>query len=216
MDLASNWSENLSIMNGTGPEYRSEQSPLSDPKEWVDKHGDALFGYVLRYISNRSIAEDLVQEALLAALKGRAAFTGASSERTWLIGILKNKVIDHYRTAGRETPLPQPGQLSDSDDTDYISAGPDAGSWQSQRRPTAWSVDPNDPVEQQQFWEHLQRCLEGLEAKLARVYSLRDILEIEYQEVCNILAVTPTNLRVMLHRARKTLRRCLENQWMGA
>ena len=110
MDLASNWSENLSIMNGTGPEYRSEQSPLSDPKEWVDKHGDALFAYVLRYISNRSIAEDLVQEALLAALKGRAAFTGASSERTWLIGILKNKVIDHYRTAGREASLPQPGQ----------------------------------------------------------------------------------------------------------
>ena len=197
-------------------EHPSKQSPLSDPKEWVEKHGDALFGYVLRYVSNRSVAEDLVQETLLAALKGRASFSGASPERTWLIGILKNKVVDHYRKTGRETKLTEPEKYSDSGDEDYISSGPDAGSWLPQRRPAAWSVDPNDPVEQQQFWDHLQRCLEALDKRLARVYSLRDIQEIDYEEVCNVLAVTPTNLRVMLHRARKLLRRCLETGWIGA
>ena len=201
-------------MSAAESENSSNRSPLSDPKEWVEKHGDALFGYALRYIGDRSVAEDLVQETLLAALKGRATFAGASSERTWLIGILKNKVVDHYRKVGHETQLTQPDLFADSDDTDYISTGPDAGSWQPRQRPAAWSVDPNDPVEQQQFWDHLQRCLEGLEARLARVYTLRDIQEIEYQEVCNVLAVTSTNLRVMLHRARKLLRRCLETHWM--
>jgi len=203
------------MLSGVGSDDLPERLTLSDPNEWVDKHGDALFGYAIQSVRDRSVAEDLVQETLLAALKGRAAFAGASSERTWLIGILKNKVVDHYRKAGRETPLTQPELFSGSDDADFISTGPDAGSWQPQRRPAAWSVDPKDPVERQQFWDHLQRCLEGLEARLARVYTLREIHEIEYQEVCNVLAVTPTNLRVMLHRARKLLRRCLESHWVG-
>ena len=203
------------MLSGIGPEDLPEHSTLSDPNEWVDKHGDALFGYALRYVTDRSIAEDLVQETLLAALKGRATFAGASSEQTWLIGILKNKVVDHYRKTGREKQLTQPEQFSEFDDSDYISTGPDADSWQPQRRPAAWSVDPNDPVEQQQFWENLQRCLEGLDITLAKVYTLREIQEIEYREVCNVLAVTPTNLRVMLHRARRLLRRCLETQWIG-
>lgn len=189
---------------------------LSDPKEWVAKHGDALFGFAVRYVGDHTVAEDLVQECLLAALKARSSFSGGSSERTWLTGILKNKVMDHFRRSSRETPLNEPEQLSDTDDTDYITAGPDAGTWQPNRKPKAWSVDPNDPVEQKQFWEYLKRCLEGLDQRLARVYNMRDIQEIEYDEVCNVLAVTPTNLRVMLHRARKLMRRCLETNWIGA
>jgi RNA polymerase sigma-70 factor (ECF subfamily) len=194
----------------------SGQSPLSDPGEWIEKHGDVLFGYALKYVADRTMAEDLVQETLLAALKGRASYGGASSERTWMIGILKNKVVDHYRKAGRETQLADPEWFSDSEDPDYISTGPDSGAWQPERRPEAWAVDPNDPVEQQQFWEHLQRCLDGLDDRLVRVYTLRDVHEIEYEQVCNVLSVTPTNLRVMLHRVRKLLRRCLETHWIGA
>ena len=135
-------------------------SQLSDPKEWVAQHGDALFAYALKHVSDRVVAEDLVQETLLAALKGRQRFTGASTERTWLVGILKNKVVDHYRRAGREVPLAEPERFADADDPDFVSAGPEAGSWQIPRRPLAWSVDPNDPVEQQQFWQHLQNCLQ--------------------------------------------------------
>ena len=193
----------------------SEKSLISDPKEWINKYGDVLFGYAFRYVSNRLVAEDLVQETFLAALKGQAAFSGKSSEQTWLIGILKNKVVDYYRKVGRETKLSNPEQISDSD-RDYISTGPDSGSWQPHRRPKAWAVDTNDPVEQKQFWIHLQSCLDNIDSKLSKVYELRDIQEIEYQEVCNVLSVTPTNLRVMLHRARKLLRRCLENNWIGS
>ncbi len=193
----------------------SDKSLLSDPKEWINKYGDVLFGYAFRYVSNRIAAEDLVQETFLAALKGQTAFSGKSSEQTWLIGILKNKVVDYYRKTGREIKLSHPEQMSDSD-RDYISTGHDAGSWQPNRRPKAWSVDTNDPVEQRQFWTHLQNCLDHIDSKLAKVYELRDIQEIEYREVCNVLTVTPTNLRVMLHRTRKLLRRCLENNWIGS
>ena len=203
-------------MNEAEQEYRSKQSALSNPKVWVEKHGDALFGYAFRYFSDRSTAEDLVQETLLAALKGQRQFAGASSERTWLIGILKNKVVDHYRKVGRETQLDQPERLSDEDDADYIASGPDIGSWKPQQRPLAWSIDSKDPVEKQQFWDHLQCCLEDLDTRLALVYNLRDIQEIKYEEVCNVLSVTPTNLRVMLHRARKFIRRCLESRWIDA
>ncbi len=197
-------------------ENLERKSLLSDPKEWAAKHGDALFGFALRYVSDPTAAEDLVQECLLGALKARSSFSGGSSERTWLISILKNKVMDHFRKSARETCLNEPEQISDPDDTDYITAGPDAGTWQPNRKPKAWSVDPNDPVEQKQFWDHLKRCLEGLDHRLARVYNMRDIQEIEYDEVCNVLAVTPTNLRVMLHRARKLMRHCLETNWIGA
>lgn len=188
---------------------------LSDPKEWIARHGDALFGFALRYVKDRAVAEDLVQEALLAALKSRENFAGQSTERTWIISILKYKVMDYFRKSGREVSLDEPDRVGD-DDSDYITSGPDAGTWNPHRRPKAWSVDPSDPVEQKQFWEHLQRCLDGLDQRLAKVYTLRDIQEIEYDEVCNVLAVKPTHLRVLLYRARKALRRCLEANWIGA
>ncbi|GAB4324098.1 MAG: sigma-70 family RNA polymerase sigma factor [Candidatus Zixiibacteriota bacterium] len=195
-------------------EHSPSESASSDPREWVHKHGDALFGFALRHTGDRSSAEDLVQETFLAALKARSSFAGSSSERTWLIGILKHKMMDHFRRCGREVPLDRPESISESDESDYIAGGPDAGAWQPNRRPKPWTVDADDPVEQKQFWEHLRRCLNDLDQRLAQVYTMRDIHQIGYDEVCNVLSVTPTNLRVMLHRARKLLRRCLEINWV--
>lgn len=203
------------MANRSKAETVATSAHLSNPADWLAQHGDALFGYAFKFINDRPVAEDLVQETFLAALKGQSNFGGRSSERTWLIGILKNKVVDHYRKRSRETDLPNIEQLSDQGDGDFISSGPEAGSWQPSKRPTEWMLDPNDPAEQAQFWDQLHRCLDGLDDRLARVYSLREIYEVDYQEVCNILAVTPTNLRVILHRARKLLRRCLETNWVG-
>jgi len=198
----------------TGDNSTQNRSVHFNPEEWVQKHGDVLFGYALRYLSDPSEAEDLVQETLLAALKGQGTFAGISSERTWLISILKNKAIDRYRKSGRENQMLEPGRLAEPDDADFILTGPDTGSWQPDRRPSAWSINSKDPVERQQFWDHLQNCLGGLDERLAKVYNLRDIQEIEYGEICNLLSVKPTNLRVLLHRARKLLRRCLEIHWI--
>lgn len=167
-------------MSKPEPKKQSGEYCASDPKDWVETHGDVLFGFALKYVSNRAVAEDLVQETFLAALKARSSFAGSSSEQTWLIGILKNKIMDYFRKSNRETSLEEPDQVSDPDNLDYIGTGPIAGTWSPQRRPQAWSVDTNDPVEQQQFWEHLQHCMEGLDHRLSKVYTLREIQEVEY------------------------------------
>lgn len=203
-------------MNEAVPSQQGHSPAMSDPENWVDQHGDILFAYALRATGNRAVAEDLVQETLLAAFRGRDSFSGASAERTWIIGILKNKILDHYRRSGREKPMDEPDLLSGRTDPDYIAAGPDAGQWKQDRRPSAWSVDVSDPVEQQQFWQHLQHCLEGMDERSVRAYRLREVQEIDSAEVCNILDVTATNLRVILHRVRKLLRRCMEVNWIGA
>ena len=192
----------------------SDSLSRSNPSEWVELHGDALFAFALKIVKDSSVAEDIVQETLLAALKARANFAGRSSERTWLISILKNKLIDHLRKQSHVVELEQPDQFINSVDLDYISTGWFQGSWTSGREPNRWSFDVDDPVEREQFWNYLQLCLNRLDRRMAKVYSMRDMMEIEFEEVCNLLKVTPSNLRVMLHRARKSLRHCLETQWL--
>ena len=191
-----------------------KNSKTLDPTKWIENHGDVLFKYSLRYVKDKATAEDLVQETLLAAIKGAKSFAGSSSEQTWLIGILKNKISDYYRKAYRDASSEKLTAVIDPDELDFISKGTGIGSWNADRRPADWNVDPNDPVEQKQFWIYLNNCLDKIDPKLAIVYSLKDIYEIEYKEVCNILTVNPTNLRVMLHRARKLLRNCFEKNWI--
>jgi RNA polymerase sigma-70 factor (TIGR02943 family) len=185
-----------------------------DPANWLDIYGDTLFRYSLKYINNQTIAEDLVQDTFLAALKSFNSFEGVSSEQTWLIGILKNKISDYYRNIYTNTSQDKKNISIDPDELDYINDGSERGSWKTNRRPAKWSIDSNDPVEKEQFWIYLNKCLDKIDPKLAIIYSLRDIHQVNYKEVCNILTLKPTNLRVMLHRTRKLLRQCLEVNWI--
>ncbi len=189
---------------------------LSSSAQWLNKYGDLLFKMAYRHVSNQEVAEDIVQETLLAGLKARSGFAGAATEQTWLVGILKNKIMDHFRRSSRTTSLPEPDDVASESSADFILDGPDRGTWQPARRPAKWAVDENDPVEQDEFWQHLNRCLEDLDHRSARAYRLKEVQEIDYQEVCNVLAISPTNLRVMLHRARLQLRRCLEQNWIDS
>src|SRR5438552_17591458 len=92
-----------------GPKFTEQ---LIDPSTWVDEYGDYLLRYALSFVRDKQIAEDLVQETFLAALQSRSAFGGNSSERTWLVGILKHKAIDHYRKARRQN------QFEEGEDAD--------------------------------------------------------------------------------------------------
>lgn len=198
--------------------FASDTEPagrMTDPSQWLEKHGNVLYRFALQRTDDQSVAEDLVQETFLAALKGMAQFSGDSNEQTWLVGILKNKIMDHFRSAAHEARLDHPEVLAEEPDDNFVHVGADRGTWQPARRPLEWMVDPDDPAERKEFWEHLERCLKGLDQRLAKVFTLRELQEIEYQEVCNTLAVSPTNLRVMLYRARKLLRGCLEKNWIG-
>ena len=87
------------------PVQFTPDQPSPDPGKWLDDHGDYLFKYASFRLRDDTAAEDAVQETFLAALKAYERFEGRGSERTWLVGILKHKIIDHFRKASREAPL---------------------------------------------------------------------------------------------------------------
>jgi RNA polymerase sigma-70 factor (TIGR02943 family) len=177
--------------------------------EWVDEYGDYLYRFALSRLRQREAAEDLVQETFLAAMRARERFARASSERTWLVGILKRKIADYLRHQNRERPV---RDLSASEP--WIEALFDErGNWR--KKPGNWPADPSATLDQKEFWTILLACLRKLPDRLANAFTLREVEEQDSQEVCKVLNVSANNLWVMLHRARMGLRRCLEINWFG-
>jgi len=184
---------------------------LSDPQTWVDQHGNYLFRCAQLRVRDPKLAEDIVQETFLAALQARERFAGQSSERSWLVGILKHKVIDHFRKATRE----QPDQNADLMADEFEELFDESGHWKIETTgPKEWS-DPSGALDRKEFWEVLTRCLSELPPRMATAFSLREIDELATEEICAALNITAANLWVMLHRARTHLRRCLEVNYMG-
>ncbi len=179
---------------------------LSDPSTWVETHGDVLFRYALGRLGDPGAAENIVQETLLAALESRASFSGRSSARTWLIGILKHKIIDHFRKNSREISY---------DDVE-VAKEPEGvfsqrGKWINE--PRRWDRTPDDALEDAQLWEAMEQCLAGLSPRLGQIFTLREMEGIKGPELCKVLNISATNLGVMIYRARSQLRSCLEKTY---
>ncbi|TAJ09327.1 MAG: sigma-70 family RNA polymerase sigma factor [Nitrospirae bacterium] len=182
---------------------------LSDPETWPDRHGDYLFRCALLRVRDKTLAEEIVQETFLAALKARGRFAGQSSERSWLIGIMKHKIVDQFRKTVRETPTEDLDRAGF--DQDQAGDFDEQGHWKLDgRAPRAWPDSPSLELERKQFWDVLTHCLGELPPKMARVFSLREVDELSADEVCEALKISQANLWVLLHRARRHLRRCLE------
>jgi RNA polymerase sigma-70 factor (TIGR02943 family) len=180
-----------------------------DPTAWLEEHGDYLFRYALSRVRNRELAEDMVQEALLGALGSINSFSGKSSIRTWLASIMKHKIIDHFRKSKRET------SVEDEQQMDYLfeNAFDDTGHWSP--GPAKWSTDPSKTLDRSEFWAALEICLKDLPEKHAQAYSLRELDGMDGEEICKVLDISSTNLWVILHRARLSLRGCLEIKYFG-
>ncbi len=162
-------------------------------------------------LRDESAAEDAVQETLMAAIQGASGFAGQSSVRTWLIGILKHKVIDHLRRISREKPLTvatRPVEETDISDFDALFVAD--GHWAE--APCAWS-NPDQSLQQSRFFEAMERCLKGLPDATARAFMMREVMGIETDEICKELRISASNCWVMLYRARMSLRLCLEQTW---
>lgn len=190
------------------------KAALSDPESWVDAHGDYLYGYAMRRVRDADIAADLVQETLVAALQARDRYAGKSSEKTWLVGILKNKIIDFFRSRSRE-PLWEDFNTGDSIDREFKSSGPLRGSWKKGHRPEDWGENPSNAAERNELRLFLERCIDSLPFRFAQAFTMRELEFLPSEEICNALGLSPTNLRVLLHRTRKRLRRCLEDTWFA-
>ena len=184
----------------------NEEQNLTSPEQWVDNYGDALYYYALGRVRNPEVAEEVVQETFLAALKGKKSFSGRSTEKTWLLGILKHKIIDHFRARARENPVEDVENLPDPEQKAFDKTG------HRITPPERWGNDPLNEVQLNEFWSTFRQCVDGVPAKLAEPFILREYEELSSQEVCSILGISANNLWVRLHRARAHIRLCLEQK----
>ena len=141
-----------------------------------------LLRFARLQLRDAGAAEDAVQETLLAALTGSHSFESRSSYKTWLISILRNKIIDIIRNQGREVSA---SSLADDEAGDEQLADTlfdRRGHWQAEARPARWA-DPEASFEQKQFWAVFEACLDRLPAKAARVFMMREFLGLETEEI---------------------------------
>lgn len=192
-----------------------EEKHILEPQRWVELYGDYMFNYAIVRVNDQEKAEDLVQETFLAGLKAKDNFQGKSTERTWLISILKRKIIDTYRKqyASKESSMGEFEQeISDGDF--YRSEDPFKGHWMEGKGPHSHSLMPDGEIEQEELMKIIRLCISRLPPNLASAFVMKMIDEAESEEVCKELGITPSNLWVMLHRARLKMRKCIENKWL--
>lgn len=180
---------------------------LSPPETWVDRYADYLYSIALYRVSDSNAAEDLVQETFVAALTAREQFKGKSSEKTWITSILKNKILDYFRKRYRE----KADQIEDIDMLPLDQFFDNRNNWTV--KPQRWYRTPEKRVEDSQFMDVLQKCLETISPKQADAFRLREIDQSSTEEICKVLNISTTNFWVLMHRARLFMRRCLETRW---
>src|SRR6185369_2161890 len=129
-----------------------------NPDRWVEDHGDALFGFAALRVRDRAIAQDLVQETFLAALKGRQKFAGRSTERAWLFGILRNKLADYYRLKSREAHLEDPDSGMPEEEGFFHKSGTGKDGWIAQVAPKHWE-GPDESLMAKEFQRIFGECV---------------------------------------------------------
>lgn len=178
------------------------------PASWVDLYADYLYRFAIIRITNQDVAEDLVQETFISALAAEKEnqFHGQSAVKTWLTGILKHKISDHLRRKYRDQAVPLEFVGEDIIEGSFDNRG----SWLV--KPGTWGINPSDRYEQKELAKILMACIEALQEKQADAIRLREFDEKNTEEICKILMITTTNYWVLMHRARLSLRRCVDDQ----
>jgi len=183
----------------------AEKEESLPPSAWVDQYGDYLYRYAVSRLRDGEAAEEVVQRTFLAGLQHVDQFAGKGSQRGWLVGILKRKIIDFIRQRNRTAQL-----TSDGDDP-AEAIFDRQGNWKPELR-SAMAM-PLDSLEREEFWRILRGCLQLLPTRQADVFVLREMDEIKTDEICKDLGITTSNLWVLLHRARLRLAACMKSRW---
>lgn len=176
-----------------------------NPDAWVDQYGDYLYRYAVARLRDNAAAEEVVQEAFLAGIRFHDRYTGEGAERAWLLGILKRKIVDYVRRRNRYD------RDSSWDDTNDPSAQlfDQHGAW----RGDAFSQSAPDKVEAAEIFDVVRDCLKHLPKGQADVFVLSVMEEMDSDQICADLGISPSNLWVRLHRARLALARCVGSRW---
>lgn len=183
--------------------------PVPDPETWVDLYGNYLYRYALTRLSDPEVAQDIVQETFVAAIDAFKRFRGKSSIKTWLIAILKRKIVDHFRRAKNHHHLNTVNSAVDDIDRAFNNSG----NWLV--KPNDWTVNPGKAYEQQEFIDILYKCISKLPDRQAEIFMMREFEDMSTEQICHQLNITESNSWVILYRARLQLRSCLETNWLG-
>lgn len=183
-------------------------SNASDPELWVEAYHNSLFKFAISRLGDADLAEEKIQETFLAALQSRKRFQGLASEKTWLISILKRKIYDHFRRIGREKQfkLTFPIECSRHDVFDRRNM--------LALRSRVWFADPSVVYEQKEFLKIIKHALSELPDRTAQAFILREVIELNSQEICEFMNLSICNLYVMVHRARKRLKDYVQLKWL--
>lgn len=176
-------------------------------------HRKYLYRYALLHLRDSDLADDAVQETLLSAFKAAQSYEGRASVRTWLVGILKNKIIDVVRERAR-LPIPESQLVREEGDSDIDELFTATARWERDRRPLAWE-DPDEALERKQFWEMFERCCKVMPLQSAQAFMLREVMGLPIEEICKNMEISTSNCSVILFRARMRLRDCIEAKWFG-
>ncbi|WP_299778323.1 sigma-70 family RNA polymerase sigma factor [uncultured Formosa sp.] len=177
-----------------------------DATKWIDSYSDYLYNYTISRVSDSEIAKDLVQDTFFAGLKSMKNFKGEASERTWLISILKRKIIDYYRKINSKKGKAEV-RMS------YSSDSEDEGEWLEERVEDQSYKNAEDVLENTELSIAIYNCLDKLPEKQAQVFKMKTIENYDTEIICNELNITASNLWVIIHRARTALSSCLEKNW---
>jgi RNA polymerase sigma-70 factor (TIGR02943 family) len=177
-----------------------------DPDKWVDRYADDLFRFALSKVGETELAEDLIQETFISGIKGMSNFKGKSSEKTWLISILRNKIIDHYRKRASSKESYN-ADLSE----EYFDEN---GGWKADSTPGSWKLDFSTEIERTEFRDILGRCMGKLSDTAAAIFAMKNMEGYSSKEICKELNISSSNYWVQMHRSKLQLRTCLENNWI--
>ena len=177
-----------------------------DPKKWVDKYSDYLYNYTIVKVNEREVAEDIISETFLAGLKSMKNFKGEASERTWLISILKRKIIDYYRKINSKKGKAEVRVNYNSDE--------ESGDWLEERVADPFDRNAEDDLENTELGVAIYACIDKLPEKQAAIFRKKTIEGQDTETICKEFDITPSNLWVIIHRARTALASCLEENWL--
>ncbi|MBO3099784.1 sigma-70 family RNA polymerase sigma factor [Gelidibacter pelagius] len=176
-----------------------------NPNRWIELYSDYLFNYTISRVNDREIAKDIIQDTFFAGLKSMKNFKGEASERTWLISILKRKIIDYYRKINSKKGQAEVRMTYNTDENE--------GDWLEERVEDMTYLNAQDILENTELGDAIYDCMSKLSERQATVFKMKTILNYETETICNELNITPSNLWVIIHRARIALAECMEKNW---
>lgn len=191
---------------------KTNNAGLIDPHQWVAKYADYLYTYAITRIEDEELARDLVQETFLAALEKMDKFEGRSQESTWLIAILKNKIVDVYRKRSSGLAARTDSLEAEREQSDFFEA--ESGHWKEAYAPQAFGTGHHDPIMNKELSNILQKCMQKLPALWLAVFTMKHMEDQSTDVICSDLKVTPSNFWVIIHRAKLNLRACLQKNWI--